>query len=996
MQRRTVVHRIRRCCLALLLILGCVTYEPTTRAQAPPTARRYRIIDLGTLGGSFSKAYAVNNKGQVVGESLTAANLDVHPFVWTGGTMRAIPGLAGNDNASGRITGINNNGTLAGTWDSGAQGDQGSLFVYNIESGALSFPFGQGNSFGEDINDAGQILAGRMPPGGGVISYVILSTSGTVDLSASYGARFQGMEINAYGEVIGLPGAPNAPLESLIYSDGTVKSIGPAGFFGVAFNDDPYHNVIGGFTREQTQFFGIRSRAAVRRSNGTYQIFGSFNVANDAIVVAMNNVNQMVGNERGLGGRIPFLIENGSMKQLGGLLPPNSGWQLLEANDINDRGEIVGMGRINGEDHAYLLTPLTCSAAEDSDGDGDADDDGDGLCDTWETRGVDGDGDGTVDLPLNTNPERKDLFVEIDYMVDFVNDPHGHRPKAQALADVKDAFDNATVANPDHSLGVTLHLEVDEFIPEIETIRFTSNGPGSMDDFNDIKRGNPAAGCTGFFGTAAERANPNCEAILKARAMVVRYAIFGHDFDEDRHSTGIAEIGGNDFMVALGGWSEDGIRAAGGSEDLDVALAALEAGTFMHEFGHTLGLLHGGADYINCKPNYLSVMNYAFQFRDNVPARPLDYSWLPLDTLDENQLDETVGINGPPGQLTVYGAPPDFAPALGDTQGGIDWNLNGPHEVGVSQDISTIADQGCGIVVRTFLTGFDDWSNIQYSFRHSPDFADGATRSTVGPDGERTEAQVRAAAQSIDFDGDGITNFPDNCPAIANPDQKDSNGNRVGDACDTVVPSDIRPPVTTATLTPEPNALGWLSAPQAQVVLSATDDGAGVREIVYRLTGATVLAPTTTAGLAVTAAIVAEGETTIHYFAVDNAGNAEAEHSLTVRIDRTAPALVCSATPNMLWPPNGQMVEVTTDIAASDSSSGATAFTLVSVTTNEPDAGSMEDWAIGTADRTGRLRAARAGGGTGRVYSLRYQSTDLAGNISACSVNISVPHDRSK
>ncbi len=40
----------------------------------------------------------------------------------------------------------------------------------------------------------------------------------------------------------------------------------------------------------------------------------------------------------------------------------------------------------------------------------------------------------------------------------------------------------------------------------------------------------------------------------------------------------------------------------------------------MHEFGHTLGLQHGGSDGLNNKPNYLSVMNYTWQ-ACQVPAR---------------------------------------------------------------------------------------------------------------------------------------------------------------------------------------------------------------------------------------------------------------------------------------------------------------------------------------------------------------------------------------
>ncbi|WP_295386686.1 thrombospondin type 3 repeat-containing protein [uncultured Thiodictyon sp.] len=40
-------------------------------------------------------------------------------------------------------------------------------------------------------------------------------------------------------------------------------------------------------------------------------------------------------------------------------------------------------------------------------------------------------------------------------------------------------------------------------------------------------------------------------------------------------------------------------------------------------------------------------------------------------------------------------------------------------------------------------------------------------------------------AASQDGDGDGIPDSLDNCPTVNNPDQTDSNGNGVGDACDT-------------------------------------------------------------------------------------------------------------------------------------------------------------------------------------------------------------------
>ena len=54
-----------------------------------------------------------------------------------------------------------------------------------------------------------------------------------------------------------------------------------------------------------------------------------------------------------------FVSTNGArMQDLNRLIPTNTGWVLLQANGINDAGQIVGYGTIRGQDHAFVLTPL--------------------------------------------------------------------------------------------------------------------------------------------------------------------------------------------------------------------------------------------------------------------------------------------------------------------------------------------------------------------------------------------------------------------------------------------------------------------------------------------------------------------------------------------------------------------------------------------------------------------------------------------------------------
>jgi hypothetical protein len=102
----------------------------------------------------------------------------------------------------------------------------------------------------------------------------------------------------------------------------------------------------------------------------------------------------------------------------------------------------------------------------------------------------------------------------------------------------------------------------------------------------------------------------------------------------------LGELRGDDFIVSLGSknWGKD-------SDGHNVGSRLQQAGTFMHELGHNLGLHHGGSNDINHKPNYLSVMNYLFVMPSLMGIKTLDYSRCKSTNLFEMSLSEEIGIN---------------------------------------------------------------------------------------------------------------------------------------------------------------------------------------------------------------------------------------------------------------------------------------------------------------------------------------------------------------
>lgn len=191
--------------------------------------------------------------------------------------------------------------------------------------------------------------------------------------------------------------------------------------------------------------------------------------------------------------------------------------------------------------------------------------------------------------------------------------------------------------------------------------------------------------------------------------------------------------------------------------------------------------------------------------------------------------------------------------------------------------------------------------------------------------------------------------------------------------------TDDTPPLVVGSMSHAPNGSGWHNS-QVTVVWAVSDPESGISESIGC---GEVTVSHDTAGV------------TLSCTAKNGAGLAKSQ-SMIIKLDSTPPAISCSSNPASLWPPNHRLVTVMASVDISDAGAGAPRFILKSVASNEGDASDASGWTTGTADLTGLLRAARSGGGDGRVYMLEYLASDLADNTAVCTTQVVVPHDRRK
>jgi len=308
----------------------------------------YQLTDLGTFGADHSYAYGINSSGQVAGAHETAG--DRIAFLWDDGfsidildvgyeTSQAVDvndlghvtgnmdgpflfdGIQVEHMAAGWASAINDDDQIAGTYTP----DEYVAYVWDETNGLLALPdWGGYYNSAEDLNNAGQVVGGAVNQWD-ELRPVLWQDGQIIDLGTLGGPEGIAVGINEAGQIVG---------------DVDDADLNPRPFLFEDLDED-----------------GVSDP-------GEMQDLGVLSGHSRGWAWAINESGQIVGaSGTAISSRVAAAWIDGEVIDLNDAVQGGSAMTLILATDINDAGQIVGYGDLDGHYHAFLLTPV--AAADD-------------------------------------------------------------------------------------------------------------------------------------------------------------------------------------------------------------------------------------------------------------------------------------------------------------------------------------------------------------------------------------------------------------------------------------------------------------------------------------------------------------------------------------------------------------------------------------------------------------------------------------------------------
>ncbi len=275
------------------------------------------VIDLTTLPGANNSpifATSINNKGAIVGGGLTATGQAA--FISDGNTISDLPITYCNNITfcSASVEDINDSGTVAISYD-------GYLGFIQQSDGTTTQLLSARGVFNIAVNNQDQVVGSAVFTGGSAVGLFSGNTTGrqTTLVAAAEPESFYRLnrssanDINDVGDIVGSglvsTSINDSALEATLWTNPSTPGVS-----------------LGTLGGENSEALGI---------NNSQQIVGTSTLTDSSTQHA-------------------FLWEDGNLIDLNSLVDPGIGWELTSAFEINNNGDIIGIGNFNGEQRGFI------------------------------------------------------------------------------------------------------------------------------------------------------------------------------------------------------------------------------------------------------------------------------------------------------------------------------------------------------------------------------------------------------------------------------------------------------------------------------------------------------------------------------------------------------------------------------------------------------------------------------------------------------------------